>query len=401
MIRNSDVLFGRTAATYKFTDQDTIRQIIKEVSSLQVLGIDKRMPQIMYERGILDIDQIYAILESLVRTRQIKKIRSLLTYNFSEADDQRFCEHIGLDYGQLQTQEALVKLPPEVIEANLPLPAKNLILCLNIKQSLQKAGIEVLLLNVIADKKLIDASFTQIIPDLADKQQVIVAPEGRDERRIRQSIGILISRIAMENDKMSEEQIRHSLAIWHQVSELGIRVKYPELLYYLGIISHKDAVRIAAFLASISKIDQQPRFALLQLDEEELRFFEELQEKGGLKPELVDQGKKLRQQLTELGMTNIHLSEVLILQGLLSRKAIAKKFDRIRKKEIGKAVQEIEIERTEEAPLHDDLEDETATTEKQIRERTEQDDDFAVNWIRLFVPAKKRDAKPSTSNYVI
>ena len=89
MIRNSDILFGRTTATYQFASKESIRQSIKEVSTLQVLGIEKRIHQILYERGYLNQDQVYAVLESLLQSQQLKKIKELVFYRFDEEDEKK------------------------------------------------------------------------------------------------------------------------------------------------------------------------------------------------------------------------------------------------------------------------------------------------------------------------
>ena len=41
-IRNSDIVFGRIAATFKFADKEAIRLAIQEVGALQGFGIDKQ-----------------------------------------------------------------------------------------------------------------------------------------------------------------------------------------------------------------------------------------------------------------------------------------------------------------------------------------------------------------------
>jgi hypothetical protein len=348
MIRNSDILFGRTAATYQFADRETIRQAIREISSLQVVGIDKRIPQIMFERGYLNREQIYAILESLLQSHQIKSIYPLQTYLWSDQDEKLFFEYLGLPYGG-RTLREVEEIPQQIAGKKLPISAESLLLCLNIKQTLEKGGIKVKLLSVIADKKLLTPQFAEILPHFASTKQTIITSQGRDEKQMRKSIAILFSQIAIVNEKLSQEHLQKALPIWESVSVLGLNLKYSELLFYLGYLDAQSTTRLASFLGSISGIDQHPRFPLFRLSREEKKFFDQLLEKGAFRSDILNTATQFLEKMKKLGLHTIRLSDVLILQGYLSRKMIARKWAEIRKKEMVEEVKKLQLERTEES----------------------------------------------------
>lgn len=351
MIRNSDILFGRTAATYQFADRETIRQAIREISALQVVGIDKRIPQVMFERGYLNRDQIYAILESLLQSHQIKSIYLLQTYLWSDQDEKQFCEYLGLPYGGRGWQREIEEIPTQVAGKNLPISAENLLLCLNIKQTLEKGGIKVKLLNVIADKKLLTPQFAAVLPRYEENKQIIITPQGRDEKQIRKSIAILFAQIAIVNEKLGQEQLQSAIPVWESVTSLGLNLKYSELLFYLGSIDAQSLTRLASFLGSLSGIDQHPRFPLFRLSREEKKFFDQLLEKGAFRSDILNNATLLVEKLKKLGLHAIRLSDVLILQGYLSRKMIARKWAEIRKKEMVEEVKKLQLERTAESKM--------------------------------------------------
>ncbi len=351
MIRNSDVLFGRTAATYQFAEREIIRQVIQEVSSLQVLGIDKRMHQIMFERSYLTIDQIYAILESLIQSKQLKKIKTLVTYVFDESDEKRFYDYLRLPY---ESQEPIVQLPSEVPQ-DLPIPSEELLLCLNLKHSLKKAGISAFLLNIIADKQLLNTRFLKIFPDLTEKRQVIVCPEDRTQARIQYSIGLLFAQIAVVQSKLKASQVGQSLFIWQSLQKLGLELRYSEVLCYLCFLDEPNATRIATTLAEISGVDQHPRLPFLPFNSTEQGYFDQLVAKGALPLPQLEQSKALLLRVHQEGLTQMRLSDIMVVQGIITHKSIAQQWADLRKKEVASQVQHLQLERTQEMPQEQEL----------------------------------------------
>ena len=102
-IRNSDILFGRIITSYKWIDKETARESIQEVGALQGFGIDKRLHQVLFERSKVGVDEIYAVLEILLSMQKIPKIKTLITYLFTDDDDQFFVPDDELPLEEAQT----------------------------------------------------------------------------------------------------------------------------------------------------------------------------------------------------------------------------------------------------------------------------------------------------------
>ncbi|NUM36055.1 MAG: hypothetical protein HUU50_16055 [Candidatus Brocadiae bacterium] len=351
MIRNSDILFGRTAATYQFASKESILQAIKEVSALQVLGVEKRIYQILYERGHLKQDEIYAILESLLQSRQIKKIKESYVSCFTEEDEKKFYDSLGLSYIPYYDENEIARLSDCFKEKELPIAKEDLFLGLDIKNSLYKEGITTFLLTILYDKNLLNESFLSYFPDWKKRKLLLVSPRQRNKSRIRKSEGLLFSQIAIAKGKMSTKEQEKSMFAWESLEDTNLPLKYSELLFYMNLMDEHSAVKIAAALYNLSGINQNPRFALIRLNEEEEKYFQTFLEQGEILEEFLEKGKNILVRALQEGLNQIRLSDVLILQKSLSRKKIARKYLESKKNQIEREVHKLQLDKTEEAPI--------------------------------------------------
>ena len=349
MLRNIDTLFARVAVNYKFVSREAIKKIIKEISALQVLGIDKRIYQILFERKYLSTDQIYAVFESLIQSGEIRKLKTLITYQFTLEDDKKFYSYLGIknldNHGKPKDiKNTLAKLSNK----NIPIKTDDLLLCLNIKYNLHKAGIETLLLNIIADKQFLNTGFKKILPNINKKRCIVISSKTRDRIRVNRSIGILYGQIAIINGMLTQDQLTETLFIWQALRDLKIRIKYSELLFYMKLLNEENVCSVAASLENLSNINQYPRFSSIRLNEQEEECFQKLLAKSVFNESIVQTGKDLLLRLRQEGLILARLSDTLILSGALNRKMIMDEFSKIRKHEIKCQVGNMEFDKTQE-----------------------------------------------------
>lgn len=379
-MRSSDRLFGRTVATYQWVNREVIRQAIQELSSLEVHGIDKRIHQVMYERGYLQQDQIYAVLESLLQSKQLSKMKLLITYEFTQEDDQKLYTAWKLPF-PLDSNEPISELPPEVLEQKLPIPPEDLLLCLNIKHSLNKAGISLLLLRIICDKRLLSIKFKKIIPDLLQRKRVIIDPEERNAARIQRSIALLFCRIGSIQGCLQEKNMEHTIFMWQTLLGMGVDLRYSELLFFLRLLDEPAANRIADTLLQTSGIDQKPRLPLIHLTEAEEKHFHQLVNESVIPAEDIEQIKNLWLRVQQEGLKQLTLAELMIIQGKLTRKEIAQAWADVCKKTIANEVKKVQMEHTEEmvtVPPHA-LDRELVQTEELVKQVEAEEKNYAAH----------------------
>ncbi len=348
MIRNSDILFGRIAVKFRFVSRENTRQAIKEVSALQVLGIEKRLPQVMFERGYLIEEEIYAILEALLQSKQISRIRTLSTYLFTEEDERKFYAYLGLEY-QPNRSEALISLPEHLQKrSDLPISCENLLACLNIKHNLNKAKISVFLLDIIYNKQFLTRNFSKIISDLDKKKHIIIKPSKHENNQFQHNVAVLFWQLGIIQGKLKQQDLKKIIFIWESLSSLEISLHISDLLFYMGILDKKSLEEISESLAKFTGIDQKPRFPLLHLSDTEQSCFEKLLNKGLFPEKNIEKAKTIFMRLQQEGLNYIRLSDVMILQKTLTRKQIIQQWANLRKKEIEQEVEKMQIDRTQE-----------------------------------------------------
>lgn len=322
MVKNSDVLFGRTAATYQFVKREDIKMCVVEVSTSRVLGLKKHIAQVMYERGLLSIEQIFAVYYSMIRAQQIKKVRNYRVCQFTFADDEFFYEAIG---GKANFQEN-EDFCAEEFKKKFAISVEDLNLCIDIQTKLENTQIKTPLLNILFHKKILSDPIKNLIPDAEDKIGSLNIAKGFDSKTVKKSIAVLINQIAMVNNKMSLENTEEALARWEKSLEVNeLSLKYLEVCFYCNFLTTEDCQKIASFLKKISGIEYSLRFALVCLSDKEQRFFEQMREENQLKESIVEEGLKI-QKLFAAHDIAIPLSHILILKGNLKREAIAKKW---------------------------------------------------------------------------
>ncbi len=383
MIRNSDILFGRMAATYQFTSKENILQAIKEVSALQVLGIEKRIYQILYERGYLNQDQVYAVLESLLQSQQIKKIKESFVFSFTQQDDKRLYDYLGIPYVPHQGEEELSLLAKQLQDKKLPFSLEELLLCLNIKNSLYKAGISCFLITIINDKKLLKENLNDFFADFSQRGFLLVSPKDRSKSRIRKSEALLFSQIALAKGKMAEKDKEKALFAWQSLEDSQLPIKYSELLFYMNLMDEQTASKIASTLYSLSGINQNPRFALFRLTEEEEKYFQFLLEKERIPKEYREKANNTLMRSLQEGLTKIRLSDIMLLQKSLSRKNIVRKYLHSKKNAIEKEVQKLQLDKTEEAEIGNIkrtkmISDELSRTEEVLNEAEKEEKKYVA-----------------------
>jgi len=371
-IRNSDILFGRIITSYKWIDKETARESVQEVGALQGFGIDKRLHQVLFERSKVGIDEIYAVLEILLSMQKIPKIKTLITYLFTDDDEKRFYDFLEWKENW-KDQEELTEIPEEWKNKELPILANELLLCVNIKHKLQIAGFSYKLLDIIRDKQLLNTNFLTILPELNDRKCIIVSSEKRDSARIHRSIALILSRLAVCNGSMKQEDADKSYHTWESIAHLGLHLRYSEILYYMGLLEESILSNLTETLQNTTQIDQIPRLPLIHLNAQERHFLENLHNKGVISEDVWKKGNEVLQQLQQHGLTKISLGDVLILQKKLTRKNIAKQWSEYRKKEVANQVKELQLEQTQEArisylKIERDFQEELARTEEVMKQ---------------------------------
>ena len=372
-IRNSDILFGRIITSYKWIDKETARESIQEVGALQGFGIDKRLHQVLFERSKVGVDEIYAVLEILLSMQKIPKIKTLITYLFTDDDEKRFYDFLEWKENWKDDQEELTEIPAEWANKKLPILANELLLCVNIKHKLQIAGFSYKLLDIIRDKQLLNTQFLTILPELNERKCVIVSSEKRDSARIHRSIALILSRLAVCNGYMKQEDANKSYLAWESIAHLGIHLRYSEVLYYMGFLEESVLSNLTETLQTTTQIDQIPRLPLIHLNAQERHFLENLHDKGVIPEDIWKKGNDLLKQLQQNGLVKIYLGDVLILQKKLTRKDIAKQWSEYRKKEVANQVKELQLEQTQEArisylKIERDFQEELAQTEEVMKQ---------------------------------
>ena len=321
MVKNSDVLFGRTAATYQFVKREDIKMCVVEVSTSRVLGLKKHIAQVMYERGLLSIEQIFAVYYSMIRAQQIKKVRNYRVCQFTFADDEIFYEAIGSK--NFQEDE---NFSAEEFKKKFAISVEDLNVCVDIQTKLENTQIKTPLLNILFHKKILSDPIKNIIPNAEDKIGSLNIAKGFDSKTVKKSIAVLINQIAIVNNKMTVENTKEALEKWEQslgITELSL--KYLEVCFYCNFLQIEDCQKIASFLKKISGVEYSLRFDLVCLSDKEQRFFEQMREENQLKESIVEEGLQI-QKLFATHHIEIPLSHILILKGNLKREAIAKKW---------------------------------------------------------------------------
>lgn len=392
MIRSSDRLFGRAVSTYQWVDREVIRQVIRELSSLDVHGIDKRIYQIMYERGFLQQDQIYAILESLLQSQQITKIKSLSTYEFTENDDKNLYTAWKLPY-PLNSTEPISELPLEVLEQKLPISAENLLICLNIKHSLEKVGIHLLLLRILCDKRLLTSKFSKIIPDIRQRKRVILDPEEYTKARQNRSIALLFWRIANLQGYLKDKDFEQTIFVWQTLLGMEINIRYSEILFFLNLLDESTTNRIAESLMQIAGIDQKPRLALIHLSEIEIQHFQKLVNAGLIPDTQLNESKNLWLRVQQAGLTKFTLPELMIVQTKLTRKGISQIWAELCKKTIAEEVAKKQMEHTQEMMLEQpqDLNRELAQTQELVKQVEAEEKSYAESVKHKFIVSQSEE----------
>ncbi|WP_372368395.1 tetratricopeptide repeat protein [Candidatus Uabimicrobium sp. HlEnr_7] len=323
MVKNSDVLFGRTAATYKFVSREDIKMCVVEVSTSRVLGIKRYVSQVMYERGLLSTEQIFAVYYSMIRSQQIKKVRNYRVCEFTFADDEILYNAVGakekipLQENENSAEEFKKKFAIGIEEFNL---------CIDIQKKLENAGIKTPLLNILFHKKLLSNPIKEIISDATSKISELNIAKDFTSKTVKKSIAILINQIAIINNRMTTSESSDALQKWENTLEIPrLSLKYLEVCFYLGFLSIADCQKIASFLKKVSGIEYGLRFHLVRLSDKEQEFFDLMQKENQLKESVVEEGKEIKQQFAKFGI-DLPLPDILMLKGNLKRESIAKKW---------------------------------------------------------------------------
>ncbi|BBM85367.1 tetratricopeptide repeat protein [Candidatus Uabimicrobium amorphum] len=374
MVKNSDVLFGRTAATYQFVKREDIKMCVVEVSTSRVLGLKKHIAQVMYERGLLSIEQIFAVYYSMIRAQQIKKIRNYRVCQFTFADDEVFYEAIG---GKTSFQDD-ENFSAEEFKKKFAICVEDLNLCIDIQAKLENSQIKTPLLNILFHKKILSDPIKNLIPNVEDKIGSLNIAKGFDSKTVKKSIAVLINQIAIVNNKMSLENAKEALTKWEGslgVTELSL--KYLEVCFYCEFLKTEDCQKIASFLKKVSGIEYSLRFDLICLSDKEQQFFEKMREEKQLKESIVDEGLEIQELFAKHNLS-VPLSHILILKGNLKREAIAKKWaDSQRIKLVREMADDTNVSATVQAtvelPTHEEYVDpqefaETEEFEKELDE---------------------------------
>ncbi len=349
MIRNSDFVFGKIAVTHQFADKQKVKQAIKLASALQVLGINKRVSQILYEEGVLSRENVCTIQYAMFQSLRTKKVHPLKTYNFTDQDDLILKQTLGVEKFPTDEKEGFPKVHEEVVQ-KYEISEKHIHLALNIQKNLSQAGFHIHLTTILHDKKLLSKKLRKKLPDLNSRRCKIEVSDF-SSTHVRKYIAILFGKIAISKKKLSSEQHEKAILLWKEIeTKWKLPLKYSELLFFLNFLSRGDALEVSLSLHRRFHIDQRPRFHLFQLSPEEHDFFWQLKEKNQLKEGIVEKCEKILKELQAQGL-EIKLSEILVIKGYLSRKAITNKWALARKKEVAHKVRQLQMEKTEETQI--------------------------------------------------
>jgi hypothetical protein len=107
------------------------------------------------------------------------------------------------------------------------------------------------------------------LPELNDRKCIIVSSEKRDSARIHRSIALILSRLAVCNGSMKQEDADKSYHTWESIAHLGLHLRYSEILYYMGFLEESVLSNLTETLQNTTQIDQIPRLPLIHLNAQE------------------------------------------------------------------------------------------------------------------------------------
>ncbi|WP_372367608.1 MFS transporter [Candidatus Uabimicrobium sp. HlEnr_7] len=306
MSRGSDIDFAKFSLIFGFAKKEEICSAIREVALLQELGINKRLPHIMYERRMLSAEQIQAIFWGLYHSKRIRRYPTRIVYDFTHEDDQVFFEKASVPINDL-IDDIRNKNKQEST-----FPQEFLIYCQDIQNTLAKKGFKRSLLSILNTKGYLTKPYKNLIPDIESKRIVLASPRQVKEVHFRRRCEqILYSALAKKKFKLKDSEASHALDVWNQSLKHDIEFKYSEILFFLGYAKRTEVHSVAMVLEYITTIEQHPNVKFV---DSRARLFSiqnpEYKERYAAEYELAE-------KLRSIGLVKIDGSNILIYKNII------------------------------------------------------------------------------------
>lgn len=306
MSRGSDIDFAKFSLLFGFAQKEEICSAIREVALLQELGINKRLPHIMYERKMLSAEQIQAIFWGLYYSKRIHRYPTRIVYEFTQEDDQIFTQKASVPINDL-IDEIRKKDKQEST-----FPQEFLIYCQDIQNTLAKKGFHRSLLSILNTKGYLTAPYKNFIPDIESKRVILSSPRQVKEAHFRRKCEqVLYAALAKKKFKLKDEEALHALDVWNQTLKFGIDFKYSEILFFLGYAKRTEVHSVGMVLEYITAINQNPNVKFI--DSRARLFSIQNPEYETKYPKEYELAEKLR----KLGLVKIDGSNILLYKKII------------------------------------------------------------------------------------
>ena len=255
MSRGSDIDFAKFCLIFGFAKKDDICSAIREVALLQELGINKRLPHVMYERGFLSTDQVQAIFWGLYNSKRIRRYPTRIVYEFSEEDDLAFFARASIPINDL------IDGIRKHTNNDHSFPQEFLIYCQDIQSKLNKKGFPRTLLSILNTKGYLSKPYKNLVPNIENKRVILSSPRQIKEPAFQQKCEqILFAALAKKKFNLKAEEAEHSLSVWQKViKKYDIDFKYSEILFFLGYAKRTEVHSVGMILEYVTGINQNPR----------------------------------------------------------------------------------------------------------------------------------------------
>lgn len=256
MSRGSDIDFAKFCLIFGFVKKDDICSAIREVALLQELGINKRLPHVMYERKFLNADQVQAIFWGLYNSKRIRRYPTRIVYEFTEQDDVAFCAKASIPINDL-----IDGIRKHTTNRENSFPQEFLIYCQDIQNKLIKKGFPRTLLSILNTKGYLTKPHKHLVSDIENKRILLTSPRQIKEPFFQQKCEqLLFAALAKKKFRLKEKEASHSLNVWQKtIRKYGIDFKYSEVLFFLGYAKRTEVHSVGMILKYVTGIDQNPR----------------------------------------------------------------------------------------------------------------------------------------------
>ncbi|WP_372366403.1 hypothetical protein [Candidatus Uabimicrobium sp. HlEnr_7] len=251
--------FAKLALILGYADREKILDIIKEEVILQECGLNKRLVHILYERSILEKEQIQSLLWGLFCKRRIKLFPSRVVYCFNNEDDELFLQKVGISFQQL-IENVRAKKRFNLNKVDTAFPVKDLVAATNIHRKLQDNGIERSLLSVLSSRGSLKSEYRDLVDNIEERRVSLSSPIDVQNKVSTQiwSGQLFLRLLSLDKSEDQKQELQIYFDKWKELVQ-KIPIRFSELLLNEELYTEEELLRAGVALHTLTNVDQVPR----------------------------------------------------------------------------------------------------------------------------------------------